>query len=104
MADGVWKGVNPQVFGHSRQLSPNKFLIRAILQLEDFTTQEKNEKKGGRKKLKMFLVATNVIASQPPERRSTGTPHARAKKTTVQYQHQPKTTCNNTVTTFLWIP
>ena len=25
-----------------------------------------------------FLVATNVIASRPPERRPTGTPHARA--------------------------
>ena len=27
----------------------------------------------------MFLGATNVIASRPPERRPTGTPHARAK-------------------------
>ena len=27
-----------------------------------------------------FLVATNVVASRPPERRPTGTPHARAKK------------------------
>ena len=27
----------------------------------------------------MFIVATNVIASWPPERRPTGTPHARAK-------------------------
>ena len=26
-----------------------------------------------------FIVATNVIASRPPERRPTGTPHARAK-------------------------
>ena len=25
MADGVWKGVYPQVFGHSKQLSQNKF-------------------------------------------------------------------------------
>ena len=25
MADGVWKGVYPKVFGHSRQLSLNKF-------------------------------------------------------------------------------
>ena len=25
-----------------------------------------------------FIVATNVIASRPPERRPTGTPHARA--------------------------
>ena len=27
-----------------------------------------------------FLVATNAVASQPPERRPTGTPHARANK------------------------
>ena len=26
----------------------------------------------------MFIVATNVIASWPPERRPTGTPHTRA--------------------------
>ena len=25
MADGVWNGVYPQVFGHSKQLSLNKF-------------------------------------------------------------------------------
>ena len=26
-----------------------------------------------------FIVATNVVASRPPERRPTGMPHARAK-------------------------
>ena len=26
-----------------------------------------------------FIVATNVVASRPPERRRTGTPHAHAK-------------------------
>ena len=26
----------------------------------------------------LFLVATNVVASQPPEHRTTGTPHGRA--------------------------
>ena len=25
MAEGVWKGVYPEVFGHSKQLSLNKF-------------------------------------------------------------------------------
>ena len=29
------------------------------------------------KKIKMFLVATNVVASRPPERRPTATPTAR---------------------------
>ena len=35
----------------------------------------------GEKKWKIItiIVATNVIASQPPERRRTGTPHAHAK-------------------------
>ena len=30
------------------------------------------------KKIMPFIVATNVVASRPPERRPTGTPHARA--------------------------
>ena len=30
------------------------------------------------KKIMMFIVATNVVASRPPEHRPTGTPHARA--------------------------
>ena len=37
---------------------------------------------GGKKrkeKIMTFIVATNVIASRPPERRPTVTPHARAK-------------------------
>ena len=29
-----------------------------------------------------FIVATNVIASRPPDRPPTGTPHARAKSMT----------------------
>ena len=32
----------------------------------------------------MFIVATNVIASRPPERRATGTPHARANKAKIE--------------------
>ena len=39
------------------------------------------EKKTGKKekKIKTFLVATNVVASRPPDRRPTATPTARAK-------------------------
>ena len=33
------------------------------------------------KKIIMILVASNVVASRPPEHRPTGTPHARAKST-----------------------
>ena len=38
------------------------------------------EKNGGKKekKIKTFLVATNVVASRPPERRPTATPTAGA--------------------------
>ena len=42
----------------------------------------KKENKGRiqkkKKKIKTFLVATNVVASRPPERRLTATPTARA--------------------------
>ena len=31
-----------------------------------------------KEKIMTFIVATNVIASRPPERRPPGTPHARA--------------------------
>ena len=40
---------------------------------------KKRKKKKKKKKIMTFIVATNVVASQPPERRPTGTPHARAK-------------------------
>ena len=40
--------------------------------------EEKEKRK--RNKIMTFIVATNVIASRPPKRRPTGTPHARAKK------------------------
>ena len=38
---------------------------------------EKDEKKN---KIMMFIVATYVVAIQPPKRRLTGTPHARANE------------------------
>ena len=37
-------------------------------------------KKREKKKIKTFLVATNGVASRPPERRPTATPTARANK------------------------
>ena len=40
--------------------------------------EEKREKKEKEKRM-TFIVATNIVASRPPERRPTGTPHARAK-------------------------
>ena len=40
--------------------------------------KKRKKKKKKKEKIMTFIVATNVIASRPPERRSTGTPHARA--------------------------
>ena len=40
--------------------------------------EKKRKKKEKKKKIMTFIVATNVVASRPPERRATGTPHARA--------------------------
>ena len=36
------------------------------------------KRKKKKEKIMSFLVATNVVASRPPERGPTGTPHARA--------------------------
>ena len=41
--------------------------------------KEKIKKKKKREKIMTFIVATNVVASRPPERRPTGTSHACAK-------------------------
>ena len=40
--------------------------------------KRKKKRKEKKEKIMTFIVATNVIASRPPERRLTGTPHARA--------------------------
>ena len=54
----------------------------------------KKEKKEQRKqKIMTFIVATNVVASRPPKRRPTGTPHARANFVF----HSPQKTLHNKV-------
>ena len=45
MADRVWKGVYPQVYGRSRQLSLNKFFDQIIPSLRKVDNGEKKEKK-----------------------------------------------------------
>ena len=40
--------------------------------------KEKKKKKKKNEKIMTFIVATNVVASRPPKRRPTGTPHASA--------------------------
>ena len=78
MADGVWKGVYPLVFGCSRQLSLNKFLDLSTPSMRNGQDEEKKMKNG--KKLMMFIVATNIVASRPPERRPIGMLTARANR------------------------
>ena len=65
MADGVWKGVQPKVIGHFKQLSLNKFFDTSTPSMRKGRDGEKmkNEMK---KKIKTFLVATNVVASRSP--------------------------------------
>ena len=48
---------------------------------------DNGEEKKKEKKIMTFIVATKVIASRPPERRPTGTPHARAN---LVLPHSPK--------------
>ena len=45
--------------------------------MEAGTLPKNGEKKWG-EKIMLFIVATNVVASRPPERRLTATPTARA--------------------------
>ena len=70
MADGVWKGVYPQVLGRSRQLSLNKFLDPSTPSMRKVDDGEKKEKKKEKRKKRMaFLVATTP-ERQPLERRT----------------------------------
>ena len=48
MADGVWKGVYPQVLGRSRQLSLNKFFdpsTPSMRKVDDGEEKKRKEKK-----------------------------------------------------------
>ena len=63
MADGVWKGVYPQVLGRSRQLSLNKFFDPSTPSMRKVDDGEKRkEKKKEKEKIMTFMVATNVVA------------------------------------------
>ena len=78
MADGVWKGVYPLIFGHSKQLSLNKFFDPSTPSMRKVDNGEKRKRK--KKEIIMtFIVATNGVASRPPKHRPTGTPIACAK-------------------------
>ena len=70
MADGVWNWDSCQLF-------QNKFFDPSAPSMRKVADGKKRKRK--EKKIMLFLVATNVVASRPPERRSTGTPHPCAK-------------------------
>ena len=57
MADRVWKGVYPQVFGRSCQLSLKKFFDPSTPSMSKEDDGEKNGKKGENKKRMSFIVA-----------------------------------------------
>ena len=60
----------------SRQISLNKFFDPSAPSMGKVDNGTRKEK---RKENNVFLVATNVVTSLPPEQRPTGMPHARAK-------------------------
>ena len=62
MADGVWKGVYPLVFGRSKQHLLNKFFDLSTPFMRIGGDGGKTEKKGGRNggiKIKLLLILTN---------------------------------------------
>ena len=84
MADGVWKGVQPQVIGHFKQLSLNKFFDPSTPSMRKGRDGEWN---GGKKwKIMVKQRSTNVIASRPYDgdrlqrRRSCPNPQTPSKK------------------------
>ena len=69
MADGVWKGVYPQVFGHSKQLSLNKFFDPSTPSMRKGRDGGEKRKNGGKKEKTDENSGHYVIASsRPPER------------------------------------
>ena len=75
MAERSGKVPTLQVLRYSHQLSKNKFFDLSTPSMRKDHSKKKNRKKS---KIMTFIVATNVIASGPPQRRPTGTPTARA--------------------------
>ena len=66
MADGVWKGAYPLVFGRSKQISQNTFFDPSTSSMRKVDDGEKKKEKKKRNKIMTFIVATNVIASRTP--------------------------------------
>ena len=56
MADWVWKGVYPLIFGRSRQLSLNKFFNRSTPSMRKVDDGKKKEKKRKKKRKENKVV------------------------------------------------
>ena len=70
MADGVWKGGYPYVFGRSKQLLLNKFFDPSTPSMRKGRDGGKNgEKKKKREKTDDYSGHYVIVSSQPPERR-----------------------------------
>ena len=63
MADGVWKGVCPYVFGHSKQLLLNNFFDLSTPSIRKGCEggEKDGGKTGGKKKRLMIIVATTSL-------------------------------------------
>ena len=69
MVDGVWKGVNPLVFGRSKQLLQNKFFDQSTPSMRKGRDGGNGKKTGGKKKTDGNSGHFVVASSRPPERR-----------------------------------
>ena len=75
MAEGVWKGVYPWVFGRSKQLSLNKFFDPTTPSMRKGCNGgmgKKRKKKQGeknKKRLMKIMATISFASSRPPERR-----------------------------------
>ena len=82
IAKGVWKGVCPYIFRHSRQLLLNRFFNSSTLSMKKVYDGEKhrrrNEGEGEEKKRMLDILATNVVTNGQPKHRQTVKPTARA--------------------------
>ena len=67
MADWVWKGVYPLVFGCSKQLLLNKFFDPSTPSMRKGSDGEKIWGKWEKWKRMTFIVAANIVAGGPPK-------------------------------------
>ena len=70
MAEGVWKGVYPWVFGRSKQLSLNKFFDLSTPSMRKCHDGGNGKKKRGEKNLMKIVATTSFASSRPPKRRA----------------------------------